>query len=1054
MADENIIVRIQGESDLSKATTQLKELEARYEAAKKELDRLQQEELKYENAIKNQVKEQSKQAKALEENRKNYQRLKQEQEQIISTSKKSISTLKESVKVHNLLGNSSGAIRTQLRELREELMQMELAGDTSSRAFIDLSVKAAQLQDQFGDTQQQINILASDTRNLDAALSAGQGVTGAFTAATSAAALLGGESEMLEKAFLKVQAALSILNGVQQVANTLNKDSAARVVLKNAVETIREKGTKRQLALERLMNIQKATGVATDGAKITTTTLLTKAQLALNKAMAANPIGMLVALFLAAIAAVAFVTVGIVKLSQAFSKAGQAQREYNKMLKETEKLMTHVSIQNQAYAQAIVNNAKRIDDAYRKEINAAKARQASEVELLEIEKKHADERAELYSKVIPKALEEQKKAVIANEKAFKKAQEVLNNTSGERKRKKAMEQLKEAEEKYIQSQNEYIALQKERDDAVQAAVDAELALKEKLIDLENQLLQSEINLMKEGEKKEIAQINATYAEKLKAISGNSVEELALRTSLMAEQDKEIKAVQRKYALQEMEAELQIKKNALTADQTNYKLKEDLAKQEANYKIAQLDREALSTKQYAAQKKEIELQLAEDLKKIADERASKEAEIQSIITSTTLLAAQQRAGIEYSSEVYNVRKKQLEETAQAEIDAVTRSVMTEQEKAARIKEINQQLKNDLIALKKEQTSEEITITYEAINGELKSRANVAAEVLANKRSSLKEINAAEAEAKAARDGLLDSEEAELLERFRNQEINYQDYQNRLEEINHQRIMNEIADEESKFEKINETTTQVLTFVGDMASEIFGAVSDHINQQLEDIDNMYTTDAEEAKENANKKYISEKELENKKLALKRKAAAVEKASAMFSIGLNTAMAIMQAIAQFGPPPSPMGIAGIAMASALGITQLAIAAAKPLPQYAKGRKSGKGEYAVVGEKGPEVMYIPPGASIIPNSLIADPSTWGAFGVPEPKIPPVPDIPKNALEAAILTGAWGGLDYDRLGKAVARNIPPQKHVSVNIDRKGITIQDGAETHTYLNRKYQGAWS
>jgi hypothetical protein len=156
-------------------------------------------------------------------------------------------------------------------------------------------------------------------------------------------------------------------------------------------------------------------------------------------------------------------------------------------------------------------------------------------------------------------------------------------------------------------------------------------------------------------------------------------------------------------------------------------------------------------------------------------------------------------------------------------------------------------------------------------------------------------------------------------------------------------------------------------------------------------------------------------------------------------------MQAIAQFGPPPSPMGIAGIAMASALGLAQLAIAAAKPLPQYAKGRKSGKGEYALVGEKGPEVMYIPPGASIVPNNLIPYQSKWAAFGVPIPSVENTSDL------RAFAGGEW---DYDRLGKAIAENMPKTKAVSVNIDRSGVTVQSGNDTHTYMNIKYTGTWN
>jgi hypothetical protein len=46
--------------------------------------------------------------------------------------------------------------------------------------------------------------------------------------------------------------------------------------------------------------------------------------------------------------------------------------------------------------------------------------------------------------------------------------------------------------------------------------------------------------------------------------------------------------------------------------------------------------------------------------------------------------------------------------------------------------------------------------------------------------------------------------------------------------------------------------------------------------------------------------------------------DKAIKLGQIAIDTASAIVKAIAQFGPPPSPMGIAGIASASIIGITQ----------------------------------------------------------------------------------------------------------------------------------------
>jgi len=121
--------------------------------------------------------------------------------------------------------------RSQLKSLREEMLQLEQTGQRNTDRFRELQAQAGGLADQIGDTQAQIKAMSSDTRTLDTLLGVGQGLAGAFAVAQGAAALFGDENEDLQKAMMKVQAALAILNGVQAVANVLNKDSAVMVNL-------------------------------------------------------------------------------------------------------------------------------------------------------------------------------------------------------------------------------------------------------------------------------------------------------------------------------------------------------------------------------------------------------------------------------------------------------------------------------------------------------------------------------------------------------------------------------------------------------------------------------------------------------------------------------------------------------------------------------------------------------------------------------------------------------------------------------------------------------
>ena len=122
------------------------------------------------------------------------------------------------------------SLRTQLRNVREQLGQMEEAGLRGTQTFRELQKEAGRLANAIGDAQTQARIFSHDNAGLQGVISGLSGTVGAFTAAQGAVALFAGENENLQKVMLKVQALMSITMGLQQVANTLNKDSAFMLV--------------------------------------------------------------------------------------------------------------------------------------------------------------------------------------------------------------------------------------------------------------------------------------------------------------------------------------------------------------------------------------------------------------------------------------------------------------------------------------------------------------------------------------------------------------------------------------------------------------------------------------------------------------------------------------------------------------------------------------------------------------------------------------------------------------------------------------------------------
>lgn len=118
------------------------------------------------------------------------------------------------------------SLRTQLRNVREELALLEANGQRGTEAFKKLQQEAGRLTDAIGDATTQARIFSHDNRGLQGMISGLIGVVGAFSAAQGAVALFAGENEGLQKVMLKVQSLMSITIGLQQVANTINKDSA------------------------------------------------------------------------------------------------------------------------------------------------------------------------------------------------------------------------------------------------------------------------------------------------------------------------------------------------------------------------------------------------------------------------------------------------------------------------------------------------------------------------------------------------------------------------------------------------------------------------------------------------------------------------------------------------------------------------------------------------------------------------------------------------------------------------------------------------------------
>ncbi len=254
--------------------------------------------------------------------------------------------LKASVVANELLNKSFTSTRSELRAMREALTQLEEAGLENTKVFENLAVAAGQMDDQLGDTQARIKALASDTFELDAGIQVVQGLAGSFAVAQGAAALFGDESEQVQKILLKVNAAMAILQGLQQIQNILQRESTLSIAANIALQRISVLQTDLQAAAESRFIVVRYAAIV--------------AQKALNAVMALNPAG-------AVLLAIGALAAGVYLLTNRTTEAEKQQKRYNEQLKKTQESLK--------YTTELVNG---LADGYQTEIDILEASGASQ----------------------------------------------------------------------------------------------------------------------------------------------------------------------------------------------------------------------------------------------------------------------------------------------------------------------------------------------------------------------------------------------------------------------------------------------------------------------------------------------------------------------------------------------------------------------------------------------------------------------------------------------------------------------------------------------------
>lgn len=167
------------------------------------------------------------------ENQKEAARLKAEIDKLTKTTG-------EQNKAIDAQNNKAKSLTGQLRAYREQLSRLEQEGKETTNEFNQIAVAAAKLEDQIGDTRERVRVLASDTFQFDAAIDATQQLAAGFSVVQGSVALFADDNEELQQAIAKTNAALAILNGLQQINAFITGQSAAKLAALNILQKIND----------------------------------------------------------------------------------------------------------------------------------------------------------------------------------------------------------------------------------------------------------------------------------------------------------------------------------------------------------------------------------------------------------------------------------------------------------------------------------------------------------------------------------------------------------------------------------------------------------------------------------------------------------------------------------------------------------------------------------------------------------------------------------------------------------------------------------------------
>ncbi len=117
---------------------------------------------------------------------------------------------------------------TEINKVRDEMAALKLQGRDNSKEYKMLEERLGLLGTAYRELSETQKQLSAHSMHLDGVLSGLQGIAGAFAASAGMMGLFNTNSKDMEKIQKRLQAAISLTIGLQQISNTLKETSAFR----------------------------------------------------------------------------------------------------------------------------------------------------------------------------------------------------------------------------------------------------------------------------------------------------------------------------------------------------------------------------------------------------------------------------------------------------------------------------------------------------------------------------------------------------------------------------------------------------------------------------------------------------------------------------------------------------------------------------------------------------------------------------------------------------------------------------------------------------------